>query len=667
MATNDFQNRSDKYLNPVFHNPFPDPFVLKFLNEYWAYCTGFWRDGGCFGILHSRNLVDWKEQGSALNPMPFDATCYWAPEVFYENGRFFMYYSVGNETMMEIRVAIADHPAGPFVDSGRKLTSEDFAIDPHVFVDSDGARYLFYATDFLEHTQIGTGTVVDRMLDEFTLEGNPQPVTRARFDWQVYDPQRKEKGGVRWHTVEGPFVLKRKGIYYEMFSGGNWQNITYGVSYATSKQILKDEEWEQASDGVRVLPILRTLPGKIVGPGHNSVVRGPDNRELYCVYHRWAEDFGGRMMSIDPLDWAGERLFIAGPSAAPQPAPILPTFADYFDEEQRSDLGENWECEGGSWFARDGSAIQELNASATARCKIKSPCFVAEVSFRSTEVSFAATSAYGVSLSDSQGEFVSFLISPARKQAIISYRDEEGWSSEIFPLPEKFEPQAFHLLRMENEYCSINIVFDNELIRWKKLLKCSCDTISLITQHIAAAFSGFALTIGWEDLFDDENIDLSFHGWQSNELDARWSVVDQELRCNGEDGFSMITKGPQLNSYEMIVNARLINVSADCSYGFYPAFRPDNPGPLVTVERESEKWMLKVQSQMISEFFPLPGNFDATIHQQFRFRKEIGRIQIQHEATLLGEIEGVTEPTQIGLYTLGGETAFDMVRVTCLK
>ena len=176
---------------------------------------------------------------------------------------------------MEIRVAVSDRPEGGFIDSGKRLTFQDFAIDPHVFTDTDGSRYMFYATDFLDHTHIGTGTVVDRMVDWFTLEGKPRPVTRARYDWQVYDPARKEKGGVRWHTVEGPFVLKRKGIYYEMFSGGNWQNISYGVSFAVTDDMDRDEEWEQFSDGEKILPILRTVPGKVIGPGHNSVIRGP--------------------------------------------------------------------------------------------------------------------------------------------------------------------------------------------------------------------------------------------------------------------------------------------------------------------------------------------------------------------------------------------------------
>src|ERR1041384_5106500 len=132
------------YLNPVYAQDFPDPYVLKFRGEYWAYCTSFWRDGRAFGVMHSRDLINWRELAGALAPLPGNHPCYWAPEVVYRNGRFLMYYSVGNEKLMHIRVAVADHPAGPFVDSGRQLTHEEVAIDPHVFVAADGTRWLFY-------------------------------------------------------------------------------------------------------------------------------------------------------------------------------------------------------------------------------------------------------------------------------------------------------------------------------------------------------------------------------------------------------------------------------------------------------------------------------------------------------------------------------------------
>src|ERR1044072_2966753 len=190
MNSSDNLESADLYLNPVHNRPCPDPFAFKHCGQYWCYSTGFWHDGRCFGVMRSRNFTDWHELAGAMEPLAEGWTCYWAPEVVYYNGRFFMYYSVGNEERMQIRVALADHPAGPFVDSGRRLTDEEFAIDPHVFEDADGARYLFYATDFLTHTHIGTGTVVDRMLDMFTLARDPRPVTRARFAWQGYDPQR---------------------------------------------------------------------------------------------------------------------------------------------------------------------------------------------------------------------------------------------------------------------------------------------------------------------------------------------------------------------------------------------------------------------------------------------------------------------------------------------
>src|SRR5687768_7685534 len=315
------------YVNPVYLKPFPDPFVIKFRGEYFAYATGYAADGGVFQVLRSPDLVDWSECCGAMQPLDDSPAYYWAPEVAYDNGKFYLYYSVGNETLMELRVAVSDRPDGGFVDAGVRLTDHDFAIDAHVFTDEDGSRYLFYATDFLDHTHIGTGTVIDRMTDSFKLAGDPRPVTRARFDWQVYDPARKEKGGVRWHTVEGPAVLKRKGNYYEMFSGGNWQDKSYGVSFAITDDISRPEEWKQFSDGVNVLPVLRTIPG-IIGPGHNSVVRGPNNCELFCVYHRWIDN--ARVMAIDRMDFAGDRIFVIGATESPQPIPFQPAVKERF-------------------------------------------------------------------------------------------------------------------------------------------------------------------------------------------------------------------------------------------------------------------------------------------------------------------------------------------------
>lgn len=322
MPPDPAQQNGRLYCNPVFRGSFPDPFVMRWAGRFYAYATGRTPDGRIFPTLTSTDLVDWTVGEGAMEPLREDHQHYWAPEVVYRNGRFYLYYSVGNETLMELRVAVSARPDGGFIDAGYRISTEDFAIDAHVFRDEDGSDHLFYATDYLEHTHIGTGSAKARLASPWEIAGPSHPVTRAKYDWQVYHPNRPEKGFVRWHTVEGPAVLKRKSRYYQMFSGGNWQNDSYGVSYAVTSDIDSPEEWEQVSDGVDTFPILRTIEGRIIGPGHNSVVYGPNGRELFCVYHEWID--GERVPAIDRLDFAGDRLFLIGPTDTPQPAPFEP-------------------------------------------------------------------------------------------------------------------------------------------------------------------------------------------------------------------------------------------------------------------------------------------------------------------------------------------------------
>lgn len=649
------------YSNPVYNGSFADPFVLKYCGEYYAYTTGFWIDGRCFGILHSRDLVHWTERPAAMDPLPGGATCYWAPEVTYYNGRFYMYYSVGNEERMEIRVAVADRPTGPFIDSGRRLTHEEFAIDAHLFEDDDGARYLFYATDFLDHEFIGTGTVCDRMIDPFTLAGNPQPVTRARFDWQVYDPERASKGGVRWHTVEGPFVLKRKDLYFEMFSGGNWQNITYGVSFATSDRVPGDGEWMQASDGVQVLPILRTIPGKVIGPGHNSAVRGPNNREWFCVYHRWTPEGSARVLCIDRIDWAGDRMLILGPSTTPQPMPARPTIAGFL--EGAATPGDGWSCSAGSWIFREDVAMQEsVDIFAEARCTLPGSSFLMEVSLRALENPMG-NGRLGICFAGEDGAMVRLLL--GERNAVVTLRGRRESVEEPIALPEGFDLSAYHLLRVDLNGRKISFMIDGPSLRWEQHLDFDARELLLITEGMAASFDGFELGLGWEDLFMEDG-DPTRDGWEVRN-GTSWYIRDRELRSDGGDELALIAKGAMDHEYELVVNARLMEpIVGGRAYGFYPAFGRAQPGPIVTTELDAGRWKLVCSDSSGIFSYPLPDGFDPLVHQQFRFRKERGRLLIGLETGLLGEVPAPLEPTRVGLSSHRAPVAFDMVRLTVI-
>lgn len=308
------------YTNPVYDRYLADPFVLKHDGHYYAYGTGpGGPDGRHFPVLHSPDLIQWTSQGWALNPLPGGQE-FWAPEVAYHAGIFYMYYSASGLEGRDhqLRVAVSAQPSGPFEDSGRVLTPDDaFTIDAHPFQDTDGQWYLFYARDFLTldgDYRVGTGIVVDQLTDMLTLAGQPQVVVRPHADWQLFLAQRPMYNAVYdWHTIEGAALRHHNGRYYCFYSGGAWERDNYGVAYVVADHPLGPYARPQGKDG----PLLRSVPGQVIGPGHNSFVEGPDGQE-YIVYHGWDADLTARLMRIDRLLWNDDQPVIDGPTWTPR-------------------------------------------------------------------------------------------------------------------------------------------------------------------------------------------------------------------------------------------------------------------------------------------------------------------------------------------------------------
>lgn len=305
------------YTNPVYSHYMADPFVLRHGGYYYAYGTAPTPIGErWFPILQSADLVNWTPRGGALIPVP-GADEFWAPEVVYHDGIFYMYYSAHgiNGGNHRLRVATSTDPLGPFEDTGCVLTPDDpFTIDAHPFCDKDGQWYLFYARDFLTADngyRIGTGIVVDRLVDMITLAGQPRIVVRPHADWQLFQAQRSIYDGVYdWYTVEGPAVRLHKSRYYCFYSGGGWEQDNYGVAYVVAEHPLGPYIQPNHVSG----PLLRSVPGRVIGPGHNSFVVSPDGSQEYVVYHGWDSAKTARYMRIDRLMWDGDRPIIEGPT-----------------------------------------------------------------------------------------------------------------------------------------------------------------------------------------------------------------------------------------------------------------------------------------------------------------------------------------------------------------
>jgi len=312
------------YANPVWSGYCADPFVLRHENMYYAYGTSsdvgdVTQGGRQFVLLRSPDLVQWECLGGALESAPgFERAAHWAPEVAFSGGKFWMYYSAQEPSgeyrgLQRLRVAVADRPDGPFRDVGKTLfPTEGFTIDASPFRDPrDGQWYLYFATDYFDG-RTGTGTAVVPLSDDMvTPLAPPCPVVIASADWHVSARNHRlyERHWDAWHTVEGPHVVFRDGLYYCLYAGGNWQNETYGVSYAVAEHPLGPWRDEWSAHGPVVL---KGVPGHIIGPGHNSVTPAPDGRTLVCVYHAWDEGHTARRLCIDPIEWTDD-----GPRVTP--------------------------------------------------------------------------------------------------------------------------------------------------------------------------------------------------------------------------------------------------------------------------------------------------------------------------------------------------------------
>jgi beta-xylosidase len=307
-----------QFNNPVWGEGLADPFCWFHQGTYYAIGTGGGRAGAQrragreVPMVKSKDLQHWEYVGLVLEPAPEErGGDFWAPEVAFNNGTFYLYYHCnGNGKGFRIRVATSQNPEGPYRDTGTPMTDvtkTPFAIDSHAFRDDDGQWYMFYATDFPdfnEKTFRGTALVVDRLLDMTRLEGKPRPVMRAHWQWQVYQRNRNMAGKVAdWYTLEGPTVRKHNGKYYCFYSGGCYQNDSYGVDYLVADNIMGP--WREVGRE-RGPQIMRTVPGKVIGPGHNSIVSSPDGKQDYIVYHAWNKAMTNRLMCVDPIQWTEE-------------------------------------------------------------------------------------------------------------------------------------------------------------------------------------------------------------------------------------------------------------------------------------------------------------------------------------------------------------------------
>jgi beta-xylosidase len=310
------QGIDDYPKRPVWSGYLADPFAFEVNGTYYMIGTGLGlsEKQDTFPSLTSDDLITWKYVHDVLPVIeqPDRPSSYWAPEIAEKDDIFYLFYSVGFEDKKHrLRVASSTSPLGPYNDSQSieltNVTALSFAIDPHPFYDQkDEQWYLFYSRDFLDTnngTRVGTGIVVDRLINNMTqLAGDETIVLRSKHDWQLFEHNRSIYDHIYdWYRLEGAATWQQEpGIYICFYSGGNWQNTSYGVDYGIAYSSPMGPYTEDSTNQAR---ITHSIDGVIIGPGHNSIILARDRQTTYIVYHAWNDAKTIRSPYISQLNW----------------------------------------------------------------------------------------------------------------------------------------------------------------------------------------------------------------------------------------------------------------------------------------------------------------------------------------------------------------------------
>ena len=295
-------NAAAQHNNPILPELHADPDIIADGGRYYIYSTtdGAPGWGGYyFTCYSSKDLKKWQYEGIILDVLKDTRWARnkgnaWAPAIEKNNGKFYFYYSADQGERKAIGVAESDSPTGPFTDLGHPIVDKrpkgqrnGQQIDVDVFSDDDGQSYLYWGNGYMagaklnsDMTSIDTTTIV-----RMTPRGG------SLKDYQYR---------------EAPYVFKRKGIYYFLWSVDDTGSPNYHVAYGTSTSPLGPIK--VADEPV----ILQQRPDqKIYGTAHNSVLQIPGKDKWYIVYHRInpayidKKDGPGfhREVCIDPMEF----------------------------------------------------------------------------------------------------------------------------------------------------------------------------------------------------------------------------------------------------------------------------------------------------------------------------------------------------------------------------
>lgn len=217
--------------NPIIQTMYTaDPAPMVYNGVVYLY-TGHDEDNSDWFVMNNwklyttTDMVNWTDNGIVANYKTFnwakgDA---WAMQVIEKNDKFYLYAPVISKEKGRpaIGVAVSNSPYGPFYDPMDKplVAHSTGDIDPAVFIDDDGQAYLYWGNPKCYYAKLND--------DMISIKGDIMevPMTAESFGVREGNPDRPTL------YEEGPWLYKRKSLYYLLWAGGP---IPEHLGYSTS-------------------------------------------------------------------------------------------------------------------------------------------------------------------------------------------------------------------------------------------------------------------------------------------------------------------------------------------------------------------------------------------------------------------------------------------------
>lgn len=326
------------YTNPIIRDTsiaMRDHFIIKVGNKWYATGTSspVWTGyNPGVRLLVSDDMINWKQHSWLIDGGKLPADCpyngrFWAPEIHFIKNKFYLTVNSGKVSPEDpkgmsthsVWLFVAEAVAGPYKLVNGPLTSR-YNNDATLFEDEDGQTYMYCSGNGLFQAKIdlSSGKIIGEVekIRGAKDEGNP--------GWMV--------GG-----IEGPFVLKRAGVYYMFFSAwtrgyevgllkatsplGPWELASPEPIFGTRKKKYREE---MASSGGYSHLKYEDTKDPYCETGHNAIFEGPDGKLWSSCHYMY---FGGKVfdsvnemgqpipqMGIEPLYFRNGIFAIDGPT-----------------------------------------------------------------------------------------------------------------------------------------------------------------------------------------------------------------------------------------------------------------------------------------------------------------------------------------------------------------